>query len=108
MSTNYYIKRPDGGEGLHLGKLSNGRFTMRAHSDLGIRTVEDWIPLLVGKEIIAEHGLVESFGEWLKMVIRSKPARETWEKYYIMDSVSFFGAWHDEEWDLIVIDHEFC
>lgn len=108
MSTNYYIKRPDGGEGLHLGKLSGGRFTMRAHSDLGIRTVEDWIPLLVGKEIIAEHGLIESFGEWLKMVIRSKPAEEVWENHYANSPFYDDSTWYDIEWDLIVSDHEFC
>lgn len=108
MSTNYYIQRPDGEDGLHLGQWANDKFTMRAHSDLGIMTVEDWIPILLGKKIVSEYGTPHSWIDWLDMVRESKNGLSYWERYYVGNPiVNLDRAWYDERWDLVVIDHEF-
>lgn len=108
MSTNYYIRRPDGELGLHLGQWANGKFTMRAHSELGIKTVEDWIPLLIGKVILDEYHADYTWIDWLDMVRESKNGRAYWERYYegnpLVDAKT---AWYDGRWDLVVLDHEF-
>ncbi len=78
MGTNYYVVaeppcrecgRPF--KKLHLGKSSHGkRFLLRQHDDLGIETLEDWLPHLIadGVQISNEYGAPVSLKRFLSYV----------------------------------------
>lgn len=54
MSTNYYLDSPDNKAG-HIGKWAAGRFIAKAQA--GIDTYDQWVAMLQGHRIFAEHGI---------------------------------------------------
>ena len=70
MSTNYYLDSPDNEAG-HLGKYSGG-WAFTAKAPAGVDSFAQWIGQTEGHQIVAEHGLEESLGDFLAMVLDSR------------------------------------
>ncbi|MFI6689693.1 hypothetical protein [Streptomyces sp. NPDC050485] len=89
MSVNYYAFGPfdggeRGGEGLHIGQSAQGsKFLMRAHSDLGLTSLNAWTKCLRQTDVTIanENGISLTVGDLRDIILRrrdsyDRPARD--------------------------------
>lgn len=72
MSTNFYLRTPDGQE-IHLGKRAIGwPFMFRGYPDRGITNYEAWRAQLDLGEIRTEAGAPVTSGEMVQIVMNAR------------------------------------
>jgi hypothetical protein len=122
MGTNYYVKTKrkvvykgfDVSEILHVGKSSCGwYFALHIIPELGINTLQDWIPYLMGGEIHNEYGEYIPYAVMMDTILRNgDPALGHWgmsvdtehEPHTLKDNICSCPTYYGENGLLYAID----